>query len=262
MSAAELGQGNIYTRKIEHFERIFEDEIIDRGGHWQEQSLTPDASNFVEELRQRFPPGQKVLDLGSGTGRHTVMLAELGIRVVGVEITEAGVSKSWSLIEGTDYMQRVRFLRGNVLHLPFLGESFDGFHDFCTLSHLHIKDWNQYFKEAARVLRPGGLGTIVGFSGEDEAFYGVPIRRENISWLEFRNGQVFLENRAGEKNNHPHKYPPRYENMSWYFATGEQVYEMTKGLFKVHKVELWDHPAPNPENGGHRDYLNILLERV
>lgn len=263
MSKPELRQEDIiYADKIRHFEKIFESEIIDRGGHWQEQPLSPDAPNFVEELRQRFQSMLKVLDLGSGTGRHTIMLAELGLNVIGVEITKAGVLKSWSFIEGTNYIQKVRFLRGNVLDLPFLEGSFEGFHDFCTLSHLHIKDWGQYFIEAARVLKLGGLGTIIGFSGEDEAFYGVPIRKENIGWLEFRDGQVFLEKRSGERCNHPHQYPPRYENMSWYFATGDQIYDLTTGLFKVRKIELWDHPAPNPENGGHRDYLNILLERV
>jgi SAM-dependent methyltransferase len=48
----------------------------------------------------RLPEGSTVLDIGCGTGRHTVGLAQAGFRVTGVDISEAMLQKARERAEG------------------------------------------------------------------------------------------------------------------------------------------------------------------
>ncbi|MBI2036123.1 class I SAM-dependent methyltransferase [Candidatus Microgenomates bacterium] len=249
-----------YRPKREHFEKIFAGEVIDRGGHWKEQPLSPEAKYFAFLLKEKFGEWALVLDEGSGTGGHTLQLANLGLRVIGIEQTASGAAKSNALRRQADISPyRASFVHGDIRFLPFKDGSFSGFHDWCSLSHLHRRDWKDYFNEAARVTVKGGLGLILGFSGYDREFYGVPIREDGVAWLEFRDGQVFLENRHGEKYNRPHDYPEKYENMSWWFARINDIKEAAGDNFDIRGIRLSQHPEAHHK--GKRHYLNILLER-
>ena len=47
----------------------------------------------ILDLIPTLPPGASVLDLGCGEGRVALPLAEAGFRVVGVDVSEAGIAK-------------------------------------------------------------------------------------------------------------------------------------------------------------------------
>jgi malonyl-CoA O-methyltransferase len=95
--------------------------------------------------------GKRVLDLGCGTGRHTLALAGAGARVTALD-------------QSPEMMARARAkLRGHavdwVLHalpdpLPFPGAAFD----LAVLGLVaeHVADVRGLLAEVARVLRPGG----------------------------------------------------------------------------------------------------------
>ncbi len=255
-----------YLAKIGTLEEVYGRQARDQGGHWRKQPLSPTISQFAERLKERFGPNPRILDEGSGSGEHAAQLVtDYGLRVLGVEITQNGIMKARALARDLQLSQEdLSFERGNMLELPFANGTFEGFHDFCSLCHLHFSDWKRYFEEAARVTAAGALGQIVGFSAYDDDFYGVPIREAGIGWLEFRDGQVNLENRQGDVSSRPHQYPPQYEAFSWYFATVEQVQEAVRGRFRFMEAEsyLWDHPEQKPGQIGQRFYLNIPLERI
>jgi arsenite methyltransferase len=100
--------------------------------------------------------GEEVLDLGSGSGMDAFAAALQvghGGRVVGLDMTEEQNSKAESLRSPSDFPQ-VTFTQGHIEELPFRDASFD-----CVISNGVINlspDKAAVFREAARVLRPGG----------------------------------------------------------------------------------------------------------
>ena len=95
--------------------------------------------------------GLEVLDLGCGTGRHTVWMAAAGARVTAVDFSEGMLAKA-RVKPGSE---TVRFVVHN-LHapLPFPDASFDLAVSGLVLEHL--RELSAVFREAYRVLRPNG----------------------------------------------------------------------------------------------------------
>jgi arsenite methyltransferase len=101
-------------------------------------------------------PGERVLDLGSGSGMDVFAAAVTvgtGGQVVGLDMTEEQLSKAEGLRKEARFPQ-VTFIQGHIEDLPFADASFD-----CVVSNGVINlsaDKPAVFREAARVLRPGG----------------------------------------------------------------------------------------------------------
>jgi len=101
-------------------------------------------------------PGDRVLDLGSGSGIDVFCAArsvgETG-RVVGVDFTDAQIANAESLAERNGF-GNVRFVEASIDRLPFDAGSFDLVISNGVINLSPVKD--RVFAEAARVLRPGG----------------------------------------------------------------------------------------------------------
>jgi arsenite methyltransferase len=101
-------------------------------------------------------PGDRVLDLGSGSGTDAFCAGTSvgdGGRVVGVDFTDAQVATATSLGERHG-IGNVQFVEASIDDLPFDDANFDvvisnGVINLSPVKHL-------VFAEAARVLRPGG----------------------------------------------------------------------------------------------------------
>lgn len=101
-------------------------------------------------------PGEAVLDLGSGSGTDVFAAAAAvgtGGKVVGLDMTEEQLEKAERLRQEAGISQAT-FTRGYIEDLPFPDHIFD-----CVISNGVINlsaDKPAVFREAARVLRPGG----------------------------------------------------------------------------------------------------------
>jgi ubiquinone/menaquinone biosynthesis C-methylase UbiE len=106
--------------------------------------------------RQLAPtPGTRILDVGAGIGGPARHFAEAyGCDVTGIDLTPAFVELATELTERTGLADRVRFVTGSALAMPFP----DGAFDLATMFHvgMNIADKPALFAEIARVLRPGG----------------------------------------------------------------------------------------------------------
>ncbi|WP_137285968.1 arsenite methyltransferase [Halorussus salinisoli] len=100
--------------------------------------------------------GDTVLDLGSGGGFDCFLAArEVGPdgRVIGVDMTPEMVEKARENVE-TNAATNVEFRLGEIEHLPVADESVDVILSNCVVNL--SPDKPQVFREAYRVLRPGG----------------------------------------------------------------------------------------------------------
>lgn len=110
------------------------------------------------------PAGERVLDLGCGTGKLGMLLSDR-YRVTGVDVSEAMLRKARRRIEG-----RLALIQGSAFRLPFRDASFGGAASAFVLRNLD--DLPKSIAELARVLAPGGSIALVDITGPAR-----PVRR-------------------------------------------------------------------------------------
>lgn len=97
----------------------------------------------------------KVLDLGCGTGRHAIWLAQAGARVTAVDFSE-GMMAEARMKPGAE---QVQFIVHDVhLKLPFADETFDLIVSGLVLEH--VDNLPAFFREVNRVLQPTGRAIL------------------------------------------------------------------------------------------------------
>lgn len=96
--------------------------------------------------------GLEVLDLGCGTGRHTLPLVHAGARVTAMDFADQMVARA----AAKPGWEQVRFIRHDLTQpFPMADQSFDRVCSFLVLDH--VSDLTRFFGECRRVCRPSGF---------------------------------------------------------------------------------------------------------
>jgi demethylmenaquinone methyltransferase/2-methoxy-6-polyprenyl-1,4-benzoquinol methylase len=113
----------------------------------------------------RPAPGQRILDVATGTGMVALALAARGADVTALDQSEAmlSVARSRRLPEAAG--GGITFVTGEAEHLPFEDASFDAL----TFTYLlrYVDDPTATLGELARVVKPGGRIGMVEFGVPD-----------------------------------------------------------------------------------------------
>ena len=122
----------------------------------------------------------KVLDLGAGTGRSSIMLLKARPKAMLTALDLFGDSFDEHFghgetpeqrlmrnlkVAGVD--QRVTVVKSDMRKLPFADGSFDGIVSSYAVDHLRSQGVRQTMVEASRVLKPGGEFLLVVVNGRD-----------------------------------------------------------------------------------------------
>ena len=176
----------------------------DRLGNWRKVVEEPGWAFLPEELAILGDvTGQRACVLGSGDNLAVFALAAMGAEVTSVNISEAQIEVARRRAETLDL--NVQFLCADVLEIDQLAdESYDLVH---TSRHVAcwVSDLRAFYRQAVRILKPGGLFLVTEYH---------PLRRI------FKNG------------------PERLEVESSYLDRGPFRYEVSEELFDLKAGEL------------------------
>jgi malonyl-CoA O-methyltransferase len=118
-------------------------------GNWLLELEEPEVDRALGDVKNL-----DVLDVGTGTGRHALRIAESGARVTAVDFSEEMLAKAREK-RGAD---RVRWLAHDVTRpLPFGAKSFDRVISALVLEHIPVDELVSFFRELARVTRDDGV---------------------------------------------------------------------------------------------------------
>jgi len=105
--------------------------------------------NLVDETKIK---NKNILEVGAGTGRDSLTLAQMGAKVTLIDYSRESISK---IKELDDKSNRLFPVMGDALCMPFPDETFDiVFHQGLME---HFKDYRPLIKENTRVLKKNGL---------------------------------------------------------------------------------------------------------
>jgi ubiquinone/menaquinone biosynthesis C-methylase UbiE len=124
----------------------YEDKRFSGGGRFidrREKEAVLDALGPVEDRR--------ILEVACGTGRFTVLLADRGADIVGMDISEAMLEQGREKARATGVDESLSFLQGDAGRLPFPDNHFDA---VFAMRFFHLApDPEGFMKEMRRVAR-------------------------------------------------------------------------------------------------------------
>jgi SAM-dependent methyltransferase len=123
--------------------------------------------------------GDRVLDVGCGPGSDTATFADSGLDVTGVDVTQsflvAAADHLDTVASGDSQDGSASFARGDMRHLPFDADTFDGVWSCAAVHHVPKDEAVTALAEFARVLRDDGVlfcsvkrGAHAGFEPDDD----------------------------------------------------------------------------------------------
>lgn len=149
------------TKLEEHYNKFNEEKRLTRR-HGQVEYIT--SMKYIHKYLEEFD-NPKLLDIGAGTGRYSVALANEGYDVTAVEL----VRHNLGLLKAKN--STVKAYQGNALRMKrFADEEFDVVLLFGPMYHLYtFEDKLKALNEAKRVTKKGGVILVAYLMNE----YGV-----------------------------------------------------------------------------------------
>ncbi|HOX12314.1 MAG TPA: class I SAM-dependent methyltransferase [Spirochaetia bacterium] len=145
-----------YEALFENYGRKYDAENFTRG--------TSGECDFIEK-ELGSDRSKRILDIGCGTGRHTLELTARGYAVIGVDLSESQLERARD--KARERGLSVEFRREDARNLPFEAE-FDAAIMLCegAFPLMETDEMNfEILRGAARALKPGGILIFTTLNG-------------------------------------------------------------------------------------------------
>lgn len=163
------------------FDRIYA-KVDDYYGH----DVRPEFVRFIDDL----PPSSRILEIGSGQGRHALFVAGRGLRIHAVDYSPVATSQLAAMA-----VQRGLPLTAECADAAALSlepESYDAVVMISLLSHLDPGIVPELVRKTHDALRTGGRVFIEAFTVDDPGYRGADDASETAGALAtyFRHGEL------------------------------------------------------------------------
>lgn len=157
----------------------------------------------------------KIMDLGCGTGRHTIYLAEHGFTVYATDISETGLEITRAKARSLS-IENITFKQHDMADIPFGDNEFDAILCIWTTGHGLFADVKRNVDEMNRVIKPGGM-VFVDYVSIDDETYGLGREVE---------ANTFIGSRPGE------------EDIPHHYSSKDEIYELYSGFSAVKVTDI------------------------
>lgn len=113
--------------------------------------------------------GKRVLEIGFGPGYDTLKFLQAGANYTGIDITPENVERTKKHLAFFGYDPDVQ--QGDAENLPFADATFDVVYSNGVLHH--VPDMERAFREARRVLKPGGQFIVILYNKRSVFYAGL-----------------------------------------------------------------------------------------
>ena len=149
-----------------------------------QRTLRPTGSRYLRRHVQRMlrftgiQPGDKVLEVGCGLGRYTLLMADMGVAVEGLDLSPALLEQLGRSLEGRPPIPLHGF---DLLACPpEMDGTFDAVVGFMVLHHVH--DVLACLQKAMALVRPGGTVVFLEPNPWNPLYYVQITLTPEMSW--------------------------------------------------------------------------------
>lgn len=116
-----------------------------------------DMSKVIRLLKKE--KAKRILDLGCGSGRHTIMLAKAGFDVYGMDASKEGLKQTKEWLKKEKLKAKLK-KASCYKKFPFKKDFFDATISIQVIHHAKIKQIRYCISEIERVLKPKGIAFV------------------------------------------------------------------------------------------------------
>jgi cyclopropane fatty-acyl-phospholipid synthase-like methyltransferase len=140
--------------------------------NWDTDTIPPEVAGLVDDGN----PGGRLLDLGCGTGTHSIYLAQKGYSVVGVDFSPKAIALARQKARQAGISVDLQL--GDVTRLDFLHDPFDIALDVGCFHGLNKAERSRYAETLARLTHPGSLFLL--WAIKEQGHVGIGVNADEI----------------------------------------------------------------------------------
>jgi tellurite methyltransferase len=154
------------TTSHQHWNTVYENNK-----HWGNEYPT----DFLDSLLPTMKPNARVLDLGCGVGRNALYLAQQGLEVHALDISEVAVEHLRAALPETE-TQKINVWRADLRIEEFIGY-FDAILAYGILNSIERHWWTGIIERMKKHTVPGGYNVVVVFNSlsDDSSVDGIQV---------------------------------------------------------------------------------------
>lgn len=131
--------------------------------HYSSNVAYDDINKFIKYVRRYYKNANRVLDIGVGNARNSIVFAKNGFEVWGIDLSESAIK--FAKYNAKLNNVKLHLSTCDILStLPFEDNFFDIIIDCGCFHHIKEKHWPEYIKNVKRVLKKDGYFFFLGFS--------------------------------------------------------------------------------------------------